>query len=157
MEWRLKRHLRGHRDVNRKFCHYFNNGKVCPFYESGCKFRHEHSEVCFYGQSCTNHLCQYQHNEIKTHSDEKNNESIGKVTTDAEEEVQKLNDELDKANETMNILKDDLVDKAEKLDTAQKQLKMNNESKRILESKLKQYSDSLRVLIKEKEDGKVKV
>ena len=34
---------------------------------------------------------------------------------------------------------------------------MNNESKRILEYKLKQYSDSLGVLIKEKEDWKVKV
>ena len=161
LEWLLNRHIRGHKEVNRKFCHYFNNGKVCPFYESGCRFRHEHSEVCFYGQSCTNHLCQYQHNQIKMHNDEKNNEWIEKFTTDAEVvEVQKLKDELDKANERMNLLKDDLENKVEKNKQKQKadtRLQMNNESKRILEYKLKQYSDSLGVLIKEKEDWKVKV
>ena len=67
---------------------------------------------------------------------------------------------MDKANERMNILKDDLENKVEKNKQKQKadtRLQMNNESKRILEYKLKQYSDSLRVLIKEKEDWKVKV
>ena len=67
---------------------------------------------------------------------------------------------MDKANERMNILKDDLENKVEKNKQKQKadtRLQMNNESKRILEYKLKQYSDSLGVLIKEKEDWKVKV
>jgi hypothetical protein len=67
---------------------------------------------------------------------------------------------LDKANERMNLLKDDLENKVEKNKQKQKadtRLQMNNESKRILEYKLKQYSDSLGVLIKEKEDWKVKV
>ena len=67
---------------------------------------------------------------------------------------------MDKANERMNLLKDDLENKVEKNKQKQKadtRLQMNNESKRILEYKLKQYSDSLGVLIKEKEDWKVKV
>ena len=55
------------------------------------------------------------------HNDEKNNEWIEKFTTDAEVvEVQKLKDELDKANERMNILKDDLENKVEKNKQKQK-------------------------------------
>ena len=61
LEWRLKKHIKGHSESNRKFCHYFNNGKNCPFEENGCRYKHEHSDICFYGALCKNLLCQYQH------------------------------------------------------------------------------------------------
>ena len=55
-EWRLKKHIEGHQKVNRKFCHYYNNGKKCPFAEIGCKFKHEISYECFHGKGflCAN-------------------------------------------------------------------------------------------------------
>lgn len=156
LEWRLKRHLRGHTDINRKFCHYFNNGKVCPFEESGCKFKHEHSERCFYGLTCVNMLCQYQHDENKSIGDE---EKLTTGTVDpnyTKVEMDKLKDELDKANETVNKLTDNLKIQATKLDTTEKWLKMTNDSKKTLESKLMKYSDSLRVFIKEKEKSELR-
>ena len=39
----------------------FNNEKVCPFEEVGCKFLHEASEVCFNKGSCKIKLCPYKH------------------------------------------------------------------------------------------------
>ena len=41
--------------------HYFNNGKNCPFEENGCRYKHEHSDICSYGALCKNLLCQYKH------------------------------------------------------------------------------------------------
>ena len=60
LKWRLKKHLNIHQfEVN--YCHYFNNGKVCPFEEYGCKFKHEESSNCFSGNTCKRKLCQYKH------------------------------------------------------------------------------------------------
>ena len=38
------KHISGHE--TEFFCHYFNNGKACPFDKIGCKFRHENSPFC---------------------------------------------------------------------------------------------------------------
>ena len=43
LKWRLDKHLKSHDVNNRKFCHYFNNNKLCPYDSLGCMFRHETS------------------------------------------------------------------------------------------------------------------
>ena len=48
---------------NIKFCHYFNNGKICPFEKLGCMFSHQDSEICYFGVRCMNKLCQFKHTE----------------------------------------------------------------------------------------------
>jgi hypothetical protein len=54
-------HGKIHSDRSTKYCHYFNNGKVCPFEELGCKFLHILSEKCKFDQLCYKKLCSYQH------------------------------------------------------------------------------------------------
>ena len=44
-----------------KFCHFFNNFKLCPYEEFGCKFKHEESDECSFQGRCRNRLCQYRH------------------------------------------------------------------------------------------------
>ena len=48
-----------------KFCHYFHNGKHCPYERIGCMFVHRDSSNCFFGSRCTNNLCPYKHEENK--------------------------------------------------------------------------------------------
>ena len=60
-KWRLKKHVKSHADENIKFCHYFNNGKICPFEKLGCMFSHQDSEICYFGVRCMNKLCQFKH------------------------------------------------------------------------------------------------
>ena len=43
-KWRLAKHELAHNSLNVKFCHYFNNGKDCPYEEIGCMFKHEPSK-----------------------------------------------------------------------------------------------------------------
>ena len=59
--WRLKQHAKSHNVQSIKFCHFYNNGKMCPFEDLGCKFRHEWSDVCRFQSRCKNKMCQYQH------------------------------------------------------------------------------------------------
>ena len=59
-KWRLNKHVLSHSE-NGKFCHYFNNGKSCPFEEIGCKFKHEVSKNCRYDKKCHIKLCQFIH------------------------------------------------------------------------------------------------
>ena len=42
-EWRLKKHARIHttNKLDLRYCHYFNNEKICPFAKLGCMFMHE--------------------------------------------------------------------------------------------------------------------
>ena len=58
--WRLGKHVTGHTGKV-KFCHYFNNGKKCPYYELGCQFKHEDSEKCKFDKRCHFKLCQFKH------------------------------------------------------------------------------------------------
>jgi hypothetical protein len=61
LKWRLSKHLQTHSSTTTKKCHYFNNGKACPYEDIGCMFAHEHSDVCKFGQGCRNKLCSYKH------------------------------------------------------------------------------------------------
>ena len=61
--WRREKHLEIHEPEITKFCHYFNNFKVCPYEEFGCKFKHEESDECTFQSRCRNRLCQYRHHE----------------------------------------------------------------------------------------------
>ena len=60
VKWRLKKHVLSH-EKKGKFCHFFNNGKICPFQEIGCKFKHEVSNNCRYDEKCHIKLCQFKH------------------------------------------------------------------------------------------------
>ena len=60
-KWRLKKHKEMHTDKNVKKCHYFNNDKICPYEEIGCKFQHVESLECIFKKKCTFQLCQYRH------------------------------------------------------------------------------------------------
>ena len=59
LKWRLKKHIGGH--YRKRHCHFFNNGKACPFQDIGCKFQHQVSPICKF-QRCKIALCQYRHN-----------------------------------------------------------------------------------------------
>ena len=61
LQWRLLKHQENHTNPTWKKCHYFNNEKDCPYEEIGCMFAHEASEICKFGQMCSNKLCSYQH------------------------------------------------------------------------------------------------
>ena len=63
-KWRLNKHVVSH-DKNAKFCHFFNNGKKCPFEEIGCKFKHILANKCKYDGNCYIKLCQFQHSASK--------------------------------------------------------------------------------------------
>ena len=49
---RLNKHAKMHTTNRLKLrkCHFFNNGKVCPYEEYGCKFLHQVSMLCRYEQ-----------------------------------------------------------------------------------------------------------
>ena len=61
IEWRLKKHMHLHTQINIKRCHYFNNEKTYPFNELGCKFQHSVAEKCKFGQKCKRRLCPNRH------------------------------------------------------------------------------------------------
>ena len=61
LKWRLNKHLEGHNNIDAKYCHYFNNSKVCPFQELGCMFKHLTSPVCKYKFSCNRKMCPFKH------------------------------------------------------------------------------------------------
>ena len=47
LNWRLKKHIEGHKQLNIKFCHYYNNNKICKYEEViGCVFKHEMAPLC---------------------------------------------------------------------------------------------------------------
>ena len=61
MKWRLNKHKMIHEKVKIRNCHYFNSDKFCPFSKIGCKFLHQYSEECKYGNMCKMDKCQYRH------------------------------------------------------------------------------------------------
>ena len=50
VEWRYLKHKNSHNDITTKTCHYYNNGKPCPYELQGCKFSHKTSRLCLIGQ-----------------------------------------------------------------------------------------------------------
>ena len=73
LKWRLKKHISMHKEnlASIRFCHYYNNDKVCPFAEIGCMFKHENAQPCKYQDNCFKKLCQFKHSqavEVETNS-----------------------------------------------------------------------------------------
>ena len=85
LEWRLLKHRTNHMNQNRKRCHYFNNGKQCPYDEIGCMFAHEMSKMCIFDKMCNNKLCSYQHSATKAQNHAFKNISSGDFDDDMEE------------------------------------------------------------------------
>ena len=56
----LEKHKEAAHENVELYCHYFNNGKDCPF-EDECIFLHEESVNCRFGKNCERNLCMYQH------------------------------------------------------------------------------------------------
>ena len=61
LKWRLRKHTEIHKSKS-KYCHFFNNDKVCLFEKIGCTFKHDRSPQCKFGDKCNRNLCQYSHN-----------------------------------------------------------------------------------------------
>ena len=61
LKWRLKKHSSIHSSSDIKGCHYFNNGKTCPFESLGCMFAHKLMGICKFEKGCKNKLCSFQH------------------------------------------------------------------------------------------------
>ena len=78
-----------HTDRVGHHCHYFNNDKMCPFEELGCKFFHTDSKKCKFGLTCQR-MCPFKHvrvnnNEVtETNID---NSRIGKNEEDEKNET----------------------------------------------------------------------
>ena len=64
LKWRLKKHMNIHTSSEIKSCHYYNNGKTCPYEEIGCMFAHKVSGLCKYKMHCRNKLCSFQHQSV---------------------------------------------------------------------------------------------
>ena len=126
-EWKLNAHLKSHKkyscdycertfkyeDTKEKhvkiahedyklYCHYFNNGKECPFVTE-CVFLHEDSDNCRYGDLCERDFCMYKH-VVNTNED-------GDDNGDEDEEDVEKNDDDDHANKTfVNPFKKNVVE-----------------------------------------------
>ena len=78
LKWRLEKHQEIHNPENTeglKHCHYFNNGKTCPYEEIGCQFLHMKSKECRF-DNCRNKLCPFTHiDDISVPEDENEEEN----------------------------------------------------------------------------------
>ena len=118
MKWRLKKHEEGHSRQN-KMCHYFNNGKACPYEIVGCMFTHEKSLPCKFGERCKFDLCQFRH-------DISHNEKPHKSASDIE--TTKPNESGDISFDTE---KDDVKDSENECNSGQKNAYSYSEAKNI--------------------------
>ena len=100
LEWRLKKHLASHELKTMKKCHYFNNGKACPFEEIGCMFLHVLSPKCIFNRMCKNKLCPYQHDNHDKIADEI--ECNNSVTNDKESAGEAMEDEINVDSDSEN-------------------------------------------------------
>ena len=83
--------MESHADGSTKCCHYFNNGKTCPYENIGCMFLHQHSERCYFGDRCKNKLCQFKHREIIENENDRDNEE--ESVNELANKFEKLSDE----------------------------------------------------------------
>ena len=60
-EWKLKKHMKMHQNLNTRKCHYFNNNKLCLFEKFGCKFLHIEADNCKYASNCKRTKCPFRH------------------------------------------------------------------------------------------------
>ena len=85
LKWRLEKHKEIHdKEKSLKYCHFFNNHKVCPYEEIGCKFLHVKSERCKF-TDCRNPLCQFSHNDEKDNLESDEDEEEFDETADISE------------------------------------------------------------------------
>ena len=66
----MQKHIASHKSKV-KFCHFFNNDKICQYVRLGCKFKHEKAPICKFDRLCRRQLCQYAHR-----LQNKNNETV---------------------------------------------------------------------------------
>ena len=118
---------------NVKKCHYFNNSKICPIEDIGCKFAHEDSEKCYFFDRCRNQLCQFKHNRSDWNKNTKANEAAKYV----EEEEKCENNPVEHEEELHDV----------------NQTVQDDELK-VLEQRLKKYSATIRVLLEENQNLK---
>ena len=74
LKWRFQKHSGMHSENQTKFCHFFNNGKECPYSKLGCMFKHESAPLCKYQGNCFRTLCQFKHREEDIQNDCDNKE-----------------------------------------------------------------------------------
>ena len=92
VKWRLNKHTESH-SIETKFCHYFNNQKLCPNENIGCKSKHEVSPPCKFRSMCNFDLCQYSHN---------SNEEISARNSSLETDVDYAIDTIESDNEDID-------------------------------------------------------
>ena len=153
----VNRHVKGHNE-KRKYCHFYNNRKKCPYEENGCKYNHLNAGICKWEKNCTFILCQFKHDVLD------NVEVKDNPINDAPEKVAYIvhpnhkNKENDNFNDNHNHIPDkcvkepenelqvDKIDSTEALEGALKKVKNLEETKKALEDKLKLYSSAIRKL-----------
>ena len=119
-EWKLNAHIKSHekyscdhcdkrfkfQDIRDKhvkiaheslkiYCHFFNNGKTCPFNDE-CVFLHEDAEICKYGAQCERNNCMFKHENDTNNDNDANdvNEEDG-VDEEGYDEDDNNHDETD--------------------------------------------------------------
>ena len=90
LRWRMEKHRINHTDQNMKKCHYFNNGKVCPFEDIGCMFAHVISGDCKFGNACRNKLCSFRHTFENERNLDKLKEAFEKLSDDEQHESREV-------------------------------------------------------------------
>ena len=105
---RLNKHVNGHSEMG-KYCHYFNNGKKCPYYDLGCKFKHEESENCKYDKFSTFNLCQFKHTNSSERLEEIGKESednhVGETDVESDDDMDDSEDDSLTDNEAIDYEK----------------------------------------------------
>lgn len=63
LEWRMRKHTIMHSGDRRnsRYCHFFNNEKICPFAKIRFMFMHENAPRCTYMDKCLKTLCPFRH------------------------------------------------------------------------------------------------
>ena len=153
VEWRLKKHVNGHKNTNRKFCHYFNNAQHCPYEESGCKFVHETSRMCLFGNECRHYLCQYSHKAEVINNEDNSVKFNEKNDNGSEERVDQKDaiDKLKEAYEKIRVLEANKEETDKKVESAElkeahakiRELEANREE---MQKKIKLYSSAIHKL-----------
>ena len=89
-----------HKNV-RFYCHYFNNGKHCPF-ETECVFLHEVSKVCRYSKNCERDMCMFRHPK-EDDTETKNDETVEQSEIlDVDDEDKTTDHQIELPNMTFN-------------------------------------------------------
>ena len=112
LKWRLMQHEKMHESSNRKWCHYFNNQKPCPFEEIGCMFQHADAAHCKFQDNCTRKMCPFKHESNGNDKDDQTAiviENVEMVSEEFDEELKSDNDsEQEECDTCERIFKNNL-------------------------------------------------